>query len=168
MMARSYTTPTRDKTTIPFDLDGRTIMFTAPKMAPMLLDLADLDVSNPDAAGLASMTGLLDWLGAGMSDEDGQWIVDRLHDHEDDFDIDDAMNVANYLLEESTGRPTRPRGGSSAQRNGRTTSTGGRHHKPSTPTISTSGEDAISSGTGSPETPPRTNEPNSPLGYPDR
>lgn len=151
-MTRSYTTPVRDKSTIVFDLDGREIEFVAPKMAPVLLGLADMDVTNADAAGLASMTGLLDWLGAGMSDEDGQWIVDRLHDHDDDFDIDDAMNVANMLLEESTGRPTKPRGGSSQQRNGQLTSTGGRHHKPSTPAISPSEDDATSSGSGSLET----------------
>lgn len=129
-----YTTPERQRETVIFPLDGRDIEFTAPKVAPMMLDLANLDLTNPDAAGLASMQSLLDWLGAGMSDEDGQWIIDRLHDVDDDFDIDDALQVANRLLEASTGRPTRPRGGSSRQRNGHQTSTVGQHLTPSNPT----------------------------------
>ena len=71
--------------------------FTVPGWAPILL-------ANTDSVG--GMTRLyLDWLGAGLADEDGQWILDRLLDPEDPFDIPEINDVIFGVMEEVTGRP---------------------------------------------------------------
>ena len=83
---------------IEFAIDGREMGFTAPGWAPILL------ADNSQVGGLTR--AYLDWLGAGLSDEDGEWILDRLMDPEDDFDLPDITAVIFGILEEVTGRPT--------------------------------------------------------------
>lgn len=72
--------------------------FRTPGWAPILL------AGGSNDAGSATRI-YLDWMGAGLSDEDGQWILDRLLDPEDDFDLPDVTQVIFGLLEEITGRP---------------------------------------------------------------
>lgn len=95
---REFTTKTKPrKPPIEFKIDGRQMEFTVPGWAPLLL---------ADTTQVGGMTRTyLDWLGAGLSDEDGKWILDRLLDPEDEFDIPEVSEVIFGLLEEVTGRP---------------------------------------------------------------
>ena len=98
---RAFTTkekPPREP--VVFTLDGREMAFTPPGWAPIVLMKSD----QP----LDTTRGYLDWLGAGMSDEDGQHILDRLLDPKDDFDLEDITAVILGLIEEASTRPTEP------------------------------------------------------------
>lgn len=98
---REFTTkPKPPKDPIPFTIDGREMEFIPPGWAPILLASTDEPLS-------ATRTHL-DWLGAGMSDEDGQHILDRLLDPKDEFDLEDITIVILGLIEEASGRPTEP------------------------------------------------------------
>jgi hypothetical protein len=102
--------------------------FTAPGWAPIVLMKAEEPMDTT--------RGYLDWLGAGMSDEDGQHILDRLLDPKDDFDLEDITAVILGLIEEASGRPIEPPTDSSESPEA-TDSTDGRQLAMSTPNSST-------------------------------
>jgi hypothetical protein len=128
-MREFHTKPKPPKEPIPFSLDDREMEFTPPGWAPIVL----MKPSQP-----VDVTRVyLDWLGAGMSDEDGQYILDRLLDPNDEFDLPDITQVILGLIQEATGRPTEPPTDSS-EPPVLTDSTDGRHQKESTPASLTS------------------------------
>lgn len=97
---RTFSTANKPpKPAIEFELDGRVMSFTAPSWAPILFGI---EAANP----VGSIRNMLDWLGAGLPEEDGAYILARLQDLEDPFDIDDAMSIMRGLIEETTSRPT--------------------------------------------------------------
>jgi hypothetical protein len=126
---REFHTKTKPpKEPIVFTLDGREMEFTAPGWAPIVLMKAEEPMDTT--------RGYLDWLGAGMSDEDGQHILDRLLDPKDDFDLEDITAVILGLIEEASGRPIEPPTDSSESPEA-TDSTDGRQLAMSTPNSST-------------------------------
>jgi hypothetical protein len=97
-MRRFTTSEKPPKPSIQFAIDDREMTFTPPGWAPLLLAVPE--------QGLGGLTRIyLDWLGAGLSDEDGNWILDRLMDPEDEFDLVDIQEVIFGVMEEVTGRP---------------------------------------------------------------
>jgi len=128
VMREFLTKPKPPKDPIVFTLDGRQMEFTPPGWAPIMLMQTDgpMDVTR----------NYLDWLGAGMSDEDGQHILDRLLDPKDEFDLEDITAVILGLVEEATGRPIEPPTDSSDSPQA-TDSTDGRQLAMSTPNSST-------------------------------
>lgn len=128
-MREFHTKPKPPKDPIPFSIDGREMTFTPPGWAPIVLMKPDtpMDVTRI----------YLDWLGAGMPDKDGKWLLDRLLDPADEFDLVDITEVILGLVGEATGRPTEPPTDSSEPQ-ALPDSTDGRHQKESTPQTLTS------------------------------
>jgi hypothetical protein len=102
-MGKSYTTPERKRKVVDFELDGRTIQFTAHKTSTMLLGFMGGDT--------AAVGATLNWLSDGLSEEDNDWIVGRLQDPEDDLDFDTLQLILEDLIADVMGRPTKPRRG---------------------------------------------------------
>lgn len=123
-MREFFTKEKPERPPIEFSLDGRVMTFVNPGWAPIVL-------MRPDGPTDITRT-YLDWLGAGLSDEDGQWILDRLLDPNDHYDLEDITELILGIVQEATGRPTVPPGDSSdtPAANG---STDGRHLVASTP-----------------------------------
>jgi hypothetical protein len=112
MAVKSFETKAREKQVIEFDLDGETFKFTPPKRAGLIMSVVGtigLDASSSDTD---SVRDLLNWLGNGLSEEQGMRIFDRLKDDDDDLDLDQVNEIARYLLGQSSNRPTRRRSGS--------------------------------------------------------
>jgi hypothetical protein len=126
-MARTYVTREKQAQAPPFEIevDGRKMTFTPPLTGALLM--AALDGSNPDPARqLKSIQSSLNWLGEGLSDEDGEWILNRIRDPADPFDIDDAQRLVTMVIEEMTNRPTLPSSALSGSPSGTNGSTDGR------------------------------------------
>lgn len=147
---RTFTTTDKPQAPpVSFVLDGRQMVFRAPGWAPMLYLAQDLLASQGEAKQdptkmLDALRGFMDWLGAGLSDKDGEWILGRLKDPEDPFDLEDVVLLMEGLMEELTNRPTLPSSDSKPSQPP-TDSTGGRHTEASIPQSLTSDDFATSS-----------------------
>lgn len=86
---------------IEFSIDGREMVFRNPGWAPIVM-------MNRNAQPMEIARTYLDWLGAGMSEEDSQHVLDRLLDPTDSFDLADITDVYLGIVEEVTGRPIVP------------------------------------------------------------
>lgn len=105
-----YTKPKEEKI-VEFDLDDRHLVFRVPKKSGLIASVVNnvgLDARNLDTD---STRDLLNWIGQGLSDEDGEWIFGRLTDDEDDFDLEDINEIAKYILGQASNRPSRRRRG---------------------------------------------------------
>lgn len=98
-MTKEFTTATKRRKPIPFTLDGTEYQFTPPKQAGMVLDFLE----NGDEMG-----ALFDWMNEGLGEDQAAAIEARLKDPKDDFDIKELTDIARWLVEESSGRPTKP------------------------------------------------------------
>jgi hypothetical protein len=110
-MAKQFTTTKKEAKVVDFDLDDRHLVFTVPKKSGLIASVVNnvgLDARNLDTD---STRDLLNWLGDGFSDEDGKWVLDRLSDPDDDFDLEDINEIAKYILGQASNRPTRRRRG---------------------------------------------------------
>jgi hypothetical protein len=82
---------------ITFTLDGRKFKFQPPKTtAVWLANDAELD---------ERVRVQLDWLSAGLSDEDSDFLVGRLKDFNDPLTPVTLIDVVSGLMEEVAGRP---------------------------------------------------------------
>jgi hypothetical protein len=107
--------------------------FTPPSFAPMLLLAQSATNAEDDPqAGVETVRQFLDWFGAGLSEEDGEHVLDRLKDPDDPLEFEDVIDVIQGLIEEITSRPTTPSTGSSVSPS-QTPSTDGRQATESTP-----------------------------------
>lgn len=97
----AFKTAKRRKDPIPFDLDGEEYTFTPPKNAMMVLPMIEENSGDAEA-----LRGMFDWLGAGLSQEEADRILERLKDPQDDLDFDTVAEVIEGLMEEIGGRPT--------------------------------------------------------------
>jgi len=94
-----FRTAKKRREEVEFTLDDRTYKFNPPKIARAMLPVVDDGESEAKAT--------LDWLRAGLSDEDYETLAARMKDENDDFDFDDIAAVAEALIEKVvTGRPT--------------------------------------------------------------
>jgi hypothetical protein len=108
---KSFETKAREKQVIDFELDGVTFKFTPPKRAELIMSVVGSVGLDKAASDADSVHDLLNWLGQGLSDEQGELIWERLKDPEDDLDLDQVNEIARYLLGQSSNRPTRRRSG---------------------------------------------------------
>jgi hypothetical protein len=108
---KSFETKVREKQVIEFELDGESFRFTPPKRAELIMSVVGSVGVDGRSTETDSVRDLLNWLGEGLSEEQGQRIFDRLQDPADDFDLDQLNEVARYLLGQSSNRPTRRRSG---------------------------------------------------------
>lgn len=81
-----------------FTLDDREYQFNPPKTTALVL-------ASDTASQLRAQ---LNWLEAGLDDEDAKQIRARLFDMDDELDAVDLVHIVNGLLEEMSGRPTGP------------------------------------------------------------
>ena len=100
-MTKEFTTAKRRNAAIEFTLDGVTYSFTPPKQAALILDVLDGADSEVEQA-----RALYDWLGDGLGEEQANALVARLRDPDDDLDWVQLFEIAQWLQEEATGRPT--------------------------------------------------------------
>jgi hypothetical protein len=98
-VTKEFTTAAKRRKAITFTIDGTEFEFTSPKQAGMVLDYLE----NGDEMG-----ALFDWMNEGLGEEQAAVIESRLKDPKDDFDIKELTDIARWLVEESTGRPTKP------------------------------------------------------------
>lgn len=108
---KQFETKEKEAKVVEFELDGRALRFTVPKRSGLIASVVNnvgLDSRNLDTD---STRDLLNWLGDGLSDEDGQWIFDRLKDPDDDFDLEEINEIAKYILGQTSNRPTKRRHG---------------------------------------------------------
>lgn len=96
-----FTTAAKARTAITFELDGDEFTFTPPKQASMILPMLD---GEDD---LAVVRAGLHWLGDGLDEKQNEYLMNRLKDPKDDFDLPDLQPVIEWLIEEAAGeRPT--------------------------------------------------------------
>ncbi len=105
-MTKSYKTSTKTPKVLTFDLDDREFTFTAPKMSGLILQIAE----KGEAGGIA---GLLNWLSDGLTEEDNDFIIERLRDPDDPLDFDVVQEIVEDLMAAASNRPTKPRRASS-------------------------------------------------------
>lgn len=98
-MTKEFTTSAKRKKPIEFTLDGTEYQFTPPKQAGMVLDFLE----TGDELG-----AMMDWVNEGLGEEQAAAIEARLKDPDDDFDFEELTNISRWLVEEATGRPTKP------------------------------------------------------------
>jgi hypothetical protein len=102
-VAKGYQTPPKNRKPIEYDIDDRTIVWVPQKVAAML----DLDDSSDASAGRQAV----DWFAGGLTDDDNEWLMARLRDPEDDFDIDDLGAIIKEFVGKVSKRPTGSRRG---------------------------------------------------------
>lgn len=106
-MTKDFETQPRDTTPIPFTLDGETYTFRPPKMISLILPVLGTDLSDPSTQQAQEMmTAQMDWLEAGLDEDEATRIAARLRDPKDDFDLDDLVNIVQWLVESVSKRPT--------------------------------------------------------------
>lgn len=86
------------KEPIEFTLDGETFVFTPPKTAALALAESNTE----------QLRAQLNWLSAGLSDEQSEKLHDRLMDFGDPLEAVDLVKIVGALIEEMAGRPTGP------------------------------------------------------------
>lgn len=108
---KSFSTEPKEQKVIEFEVDGKALRFTMPKRAGLIASVVQnvgLDARNLDTD---STRDLLNWLGEGLGEDDAQWLLDRLTDPDDDFDLDNVNEIAKYVVGQGVNRPTRRRRG---------------------------------------------------------
>lgn len=99
---KAFTTPERNREPIKFELDEREVRFRPPKTAGIIVGMFEDDGDNEVRPAKAAM----DWFADGLSDEDEDWIIGRLKDPEDSFDLPDLTEIIKWLVGKATARPT--------------------------------------------------------------
>lgn len=110
-MSKQFVTQEKERKTVEFDVDDRHIVFQVPKKSGLIASVVNrvgLDSRNLETD---STRDLLNWLGEGMTEEDSKWLLERLLDADDEFDLEDINEIAKYILGQTSNRPTRRRRG---------------------------------------------------------
>jgi hypothetical protein len=114
-----FKTSRKRKDPLTFTVEGEDHIysFTPPKTALMMLPMLDVIVAQgvgteeaQGEAGLRMMKAQLDWLSAGLSEQDNDRLLARISDPEDDLDFETL--VGEYIPELAKvtgGRPTTSR-----------------------------------------------------------
>lgn len=143
MAGKNFTTEPRNVVAIPFEINGEAYEFWPPKSSAFAMAVIKV---NPDAPGAEERKtrAMLIWFGRGLDADHestpgnptGHYefvegcqackVEAKLHDPDDELDLDTLVKIMNYCFEEVTGRPPTPTPGSSRQRgNGRPSLTAG-------------------------------------------
>lgn len=94
-MPKKFTTAAKARTAIEFELDEVKYKFTPPKSAAMIMPMLEGDGDE-----MAVVRAGLDWLKAGLHEEQYDTIVGRLKDPEDDYDLDEFQELIEWLMEQ--------------------------------------------------------------------
>lgn len=111
MAGKQFYTKEKEQKIVEFEWDDRPLRFTVPKKSGLIASVVNnvgLDARSLDTD---STRDLLNWLGEGFSEEDSQWIFDRLTNPDDTFDLEDVNEMAKYILGQASNRPSRRRRG---------------------------------------------------------
>lgn len=85
---------------IEFTLDGEVFVFTPPKRTALFL--------AADESSSEQLRVQLNWLSAGLPEDQAERIKSRLMDFDDPLEIGTVHQVIQALFEEAAGRPTGP------------------------------------------------------------
>lgn len=106
-MTKDFETKPREVTPIPFTLDAEEYTFRPPKLISLLLPVLGADLSDPTSTQAQEMmSAQMDWLNAGLDDDEAERIAARLRDPKDDFDLDGLIAIVEWLVESVSKRPT--------------------------------------------------------------
>jgi hypothetical protein len=111
MAGKQFYTKEKEEKIVEFEWDDRPLVFTVPKKSGLIASVVNnvgLDARSLDTD---STRDLLNWLGEGFSDEDGEWVFNRLTDPDDTFDLEDVNEMAKYILGQASNRPSKRRRG---------------------------------------------------------
>lgn len=84
-----------------FELDDEKYHFTPPKTTGVYL-------ASIGGNGNDQLKAQLDWLEAGLEEDEAARLRARLFDPADDLEVINIMEVVGWLLQEMTDRPTTP------------------------------------------------------------
>ena len=104
MTTKAFKTKAKHGQVLDFKLDDDLFNFTPPKFAITLLAVVNAGTEDP----IAQVRAILNWLSDGLPEEQNARLIARLTDPEDDLDFPDLEGVFEYLMEQVTGRPTKP------------------------------------------------------------
>lgn len=114
----------REEDAIEFEIDG--VMLKAYRPTPSQVAYA-MTASSKNSSFQEQIAGTINFFTAVLDEESRVYIVNRLLDGTDPFEIENVQEVISYLMEEWSGRPTKSPSGSTRSR-----STGGQKSKPAT------------------------------------
>lgn len=123
---KEFTSPAReDVPGIKFSLDGEDYEFHPPKHTVFAYTVMRVPTDQPDYE-MKYVAALFDWLDLGLGEEQATRIDSRLRDPDDPLEVETVTKATQWLMKESTGRPTTPSARSSAPRGrpGRTSTAG--------------------------------------------
>lgn len=129
MAHRDFTLTPTEKDPPTFSVAGREFKCLVQPPAGVLTDL----VATADKSDAAKVSGLVEFIGGCLAEADAEQFELVIHDKDTIVPIDTLNDIAQWLIEEYTGRPTTP---SSTSQPG------------STPTAATSGDGAPSPASG--------------------
>jgi len=88
-----------------FKLDGHECKAYMPTDGQIAMTMASLGRHTSD---MTKMAGVIDFFVAVLDEPSHQYVVDRLMDRDDPLRLDKVEEVILWLMEEWSGRPTRP------------------------------------------------------------
>lgn len=103
-MTKTFKTKAKPGQVVDFNLDDDTFNFKPPKFAITLLAIINAGADEP----IAQVRAILNWLSDGLPEDQNARLIARLSDPDDNLDFDDLEDVFGYLMEQVTGRPTKP------------------------------------------------------------
>lgn len=100
-----------------FSLDGYEFRWVPPKQASLLIESLGLGQQQTSLGDtrLDQVRAQIDWIASGFSDRDREYLMGRLSDPDDSFDVDQLRDVMGWLVEQAAARPTK-RSSASARR----------------------------------------------------
>jgi hypothetical protein len=106
-VAIKLTTRKKDRKPVTVELDGREMRWVPQKLAGNLISFSDDDEDDEEETGDETRR-MLDWFAAGLDPESGDedWLVGRLRDNDDDFDLRDLGRLVKAAAKVASGRPT--------------------------------------------------------------
>lgn len=113
-MALSYNTPKRNRkdVTLTFELDGETYTARKPKDALSAMVVA---ASSDQASTADIMFATFSWIDAALTETDYARLKARLKDYDDDFEVEDLLEIAVDVIQQfdrmGTGQPYQPSSG---------------------------------------------------------
>jgi hypothetical protein len=110
-----------------FTVDGVTCKCYRPQDGQLAILMA---ATGRHSSEQEQVAGFINFFCATLDDESSSYIVSRLLDRKDPYGLDEVQEVMEWMIEEWTGRPTKPSSGST-----RSQRTGGRKSTQSTPAL---------------------------------
>lgn len=104
-MGKAFTTATKHRESIEFSIDDDEFHFDPPKLAKAMLPMLD-GSDDGDQERMAATKAMWDWLRAGLPEPEYKRLTARMDDDDDEFDVEDLVEVVRYLVSQVSGRPS--------------------------------------------------------------